>query len=410
MYFATALIIGQITTRLRERERAERKQEERVNVLYRLTRSMAITHDSNKAIRGALALLEEILQVRGGVFRCDTKGRPDFEKPFYGTVTLTGKERSVANYAFQKQEPAGKFTDNLPDSKCFYLPLVSSERTWGILAIAPHADKSWSLDQRNLIESVASLMTVTLEKDALIQLAEDAKIKIESEKLQAALLDSVSHELKTPLTVIAGSAEHLDKKELDQKTFRKLIDEIRTASKRLLKTVNGLLDMTRIDAGQAQPNLEWHDMHDVVGTVLNGLENPHHRQIQTVFSDNLPLVKIDAVMIQQALLNLVSNAVQYTPPESEIKISIQTDPNTLVVSVADRGRGINESDLEKIFEKFYRGKNSQPGGLGLGLSVTKRFIEALGGEIEVHNRKNGGARFTFRVPVEFYPSSGKETE
>ncbi len=408
MYFVIALVMGHITTRLREREKAERKQEERVNTLYQLTRTMAVTHDSKEAIRNALTRLEEILKVQAAVFLADEKGKSDFEKPGIGILSLTGKERSVATYAFQKQQPAGRNTETLPDAENFYLPFVSMGKTLGIFVIHPLKNEVWSLDQRSLMESFASLMTVILEKDILTRMAEEAKIKIESEKLQAALLDSVSHELKTPLTVIAGSAEHLGKKEIDSEKFHVLVDEIKTASQRLLQTVNGLLDMTRLDSGRIQPNLEWQDMRDIVRAALENVGGNH--QVKVIYPDNLPLVKIDATMIQQVLSNLLSNAIIYTPINKEIVLSVQTDQNALTVSITDQGPGIDEEDLDKIFEKFYRGKHSRPGGLGLGLSIAKRFIQAHGGEIEAQNRQGGGACFILRLPVQFFHAEEKRID
>jgi len=408
MYFAIALVMGQITTRLREREKAERKQEERVNMLYRLTRIMALTHEPKEAVRNALVKLEEVLNIQATIFLTDEAGRPDFEKPVSGAVTLSGKERSVATWTFQKQQPAGRFTDTLPEAENFYLPLVSVNKTIGILTIRPSQNQVWTLDQHSLIESFASLITVILEKDNLTKMAEEAKIKIESEKLQAALLDSVSHELKTPLTVIVGSAEHLDKK-ISEPEIRRLVSEIRAASQRLLQTVNGLLDMTRLDSGRIQPNLEWHDIRDIMSGVVEILEEPlkSHR-LKVAYPDRLPLVKVDSAMIRQVLTNLISNASAYAPAGTEIMISIHIESDELIVSVADQGPGIAEEDLDKIFEKFYRGKHSRPGGLGLGLSIAKRFIQAHGGSMEAENQKSGGAVFTFRLPAEFFHEEKEE--
>ncbi len=409
MYFVIALVMGQITTRLRERQQAERKQEERVNMLYQLTRTIAVTHDSSEAIKNTLVKLEDVLKVQASIFLTDEKGRSDFEKPRSGTIFLSGKEKSVATWAFQKQQLAGRFTETLPQSENLYLPLVSMGKTLGILVIQPSQNQIWTLDQQSLAESIASLMTVILEKDIFAKMAEEAKIKTESEKLQTALLDSVSHELKTPLTVIAGSAEHLSKQGMNPETFRKLVGEIRTASQRLLQTVNGLLDMTRLDSGELQLNLEWHDMRDIIGNVIESLkEQTSHHQVHVKYGDSLPLVKIDAAIIQQVITNLLSNATAYTPRNTEITISIQTDQNALVVNVMDKGPGVAEEELDQIFEKFYRSKNSRAGGLGLGLSITKRFIQAHGGEIKVRNREEGGACFTFRLPVEFFHPEEKK--
>ena len=411
MYFVTALVMGRITSRLRERERAERKQEERVNVLYKLTRAVAITHNAQDAIQNALNQLEKILNVQASIFMADEGGRPNFEQPMSGTLSLSGKERSVATYAFQKQQPAGRFTETLPEAANFYLPLVSMNKTLGILAVQPSPGQMWGFDQRNLVESLASLMTVILEKEVLFKIAENSKIKEESEKLQTALLDSVSHELKTPLAIIEGSAEHLGKEKIDPETLRKLASEIRVASKRLRQTVDGLLNMTRLDSGRFQLNLEWHDMRDIINATLDKLANQLSRhKINLKYSKDLPLIKIDSRIMEQVLANLLSNAALYTPQSTEITVSVQADPSALVVSVMDQGPGIPEEDLDKIFEKFYRGKNTSTGGLGLGLSIAKRFIEAHGGEIEVRNQETGGACFTFRLPVEFFEIEKKKTE
>ena len=407
MFFVISLVMGQITTRLREREQAERKQEDRLNTLYQLTRILAVTHESKEAIKNALEKLEEVLKVRGAIFLTDFKGHPDFEKPRCGNITLSGKERSVATWTFQKREVAGRFTETLPEAENFYLPLVSMNKSLGVLVICPAQDRVWTLDQRTLLESFASLMTVILEKDILTRMAEEAKVKAETEKLQAALLDSVSHELKTPLTIIAGSAEHLEKKGNDAE-FQKLVFEIRTASRRLLQTVNGLLNMTRLDSGSLQLALEWHDVRDIIGSAIENLKEPlsQHR-IVIRYADVLPPVRIDAGIIRQVLTNLLSNAAAYSPKETEIIISAQIDENTLVISVIDHGPGIAEEDTDKIFEKFYRGKNVPTGGLGLGLSIAKRFVEAQGGDIGVYNQKGSGACFEIRLPVELF-REGKE--
>lgn len=407
MYFVIAIVMGQITTRLRERELSERKQEERINVLYQMTRTIAVSHDSREAIGEALKKLEGILKVRAGLYLADSKGKAAFERACNGSLGLSGKEKSVANWAFLKQQQAGRFTETLPEAQNFYLPLVSMNKTLGIIAIFPSQNIPWSVDQRNLLESFASLITVFLEKDLAEKMAQNATIKAESQKLQEALLDSVSHELKTPLTVIAGSAEHLEK-EVDRETFKKLVSEIRTASKRLIQTVNGLLDMTRLDAETTRLNLEWHDIRDVVGNVLEGLKDQlTHHTVNVKCAADLPPVKIDAEIIKQILAIILSNAVSYTPKNASISLSVQKDQEKLVIGIMDQGPGIPEEDLDKIFEKFYRGKTATPGGLGLGLSIAKRFVIAHGGQIKARNQEKGGAHFTVELPVDFFHEHDK---
>ncbi len=411
MYFAVAMVMGGITTRLREREKAERKQEARVNLLYQLTKIIALTHNTQQAIDAALSKIEDAIKVQAAIFLLDAKGKPDFEQPRSGKLLLSSKERSVATWTFHKREAAGRFTETLPEAENFYLPLVSLDKTLGVLAVKPMLEKIWTLDQRNLMDSFGALLSVILEKDLLAKMAEEAKVKLESEKLQSALFDSVSHELKTPLTVIAGSAEHLAKPGLAPEQFSKLVAEIRAASHRLLQTVNGLLSMTRLDSEKLQLNYEWHDVRDVLNEVLEDLkELLVQNTVDIKYEAGLPVVKFDAAIIKQILVNLVSNAAMYSPKKSQIMIAVNYFSGELRIFIRDQGNGISEEDMDKIFEKFYRGKNSRAGGLGLGLSIAKRFAQAHGGDIEAGNREDGpGAEFILRIPVENFKSEEKSS-
>lgn len=407
MYFVVALVMGQITSRLKERELAEKKQEERINTLYQMTRAIAVSHDSHEAVANALKKIESILNVRAGLYLADAKGKASFERPWSGSLGLTGKERSVANWAFLKQQPAGRFTETLPEAQNFYLPLVSMDQTLAVLAVFPSQNAIWSVDQRSLLESFASLITVFLEKDWAEKKAQETALRAESQKLQEALFDSVSHELKTPLAVIAGSAEHLEK-DLDRETFKKLVSEIRIASKRLLQTVNELLDMTRLDAEALRLNLEWHDMRDITETVLEDIKDlVAQHPVQAVYAPGLPPAKVDAAILKHILTILLSNAAAYTPPGTQVSLSYQKDAEKLVIHVMDRGPGIPDRDLDKIFEKFYRGRNAGTGGLGLGLSIAKRFVLAHGGHISARNQEIGGAHFTVELPVDFFDNQDK---
>lgn len=408
MYFVVAIVMGNITSRLRERQQAEQRQEERVTTLYQITKMIAMTYDSGEALGKILEKLEESLKVQAAVFLRDEKGRLDFEMPRCGRLTLSGKEKSVAIWTFQKQEPAGRGTETLPDAEHFYLPLVSMRAPLGVLVIRPSEKGLWTLDQRNLMESFASFVMVILEKDMLARMTEESRIKAESEKLQTALLDSVSHELKTPLAVIEGSAEHLEKGLGAMTAERRLVAEIRDASRRLRQTVDGLLEMTRLDSGRMGLNLGWHDMRDIINAAVEKVGDMIMRhRLKLLYADALPLVKVDGRILEQVFQNLITNAALYAPENTEITVSVQADAEALNVQVMDEGPGIDDEDLEKIFEKFYRGKNTPPGGLGLGLSIARRFIAAHGGILEVYNRETGGACFNFRLPVDFFRDEGK---
>jgi two-component system, OmpR family, sensor histidine kinase KdpD len=245
-----------------------------------------------------------------------------------------------------------------------------------------------TLEQRELLDAFAAQLALFLNKERALEESRAAQISQQSQKLQKALFDSVSHELKTPLAAMSAALQQPrpDSVELQQ------------AARRLTHTVNNLLDATRLESGLLQPVREWCDPGELVheAVAASGLKE---EDVQINVTKNLPAVSVDSGLIQQALNALLSNAMSYGKSDRPIEVSATCDDSMLVISVADRGAGLEPGEETKVFQKFYRGPRSRPGGIGLGLSIARQLVEANGGQIIAQNRQGGGAVFSLRLPI-----------
>ena len=289
-------------------------------------------------------------------------------------------------WAFQKKQAAGKSTDTLPDSECLHIPLVTGDRAEGVLSV--RLKTLPTLEQRELLDAFAAQLALFLNKERALEESRAAQISKQSQKLQKALFDSVSHELKTPLAAMSAALQQP----------RPDCAELQQAARRLTHTVDNLLDATRLESGLLQPVHEWCDPGELVreAVVASGLKEG---DVQINIAKNLPPVSVDSGLIQQALNALLSNAMIYGKSDRPIEVSAARDNSTLVISVADRGAGLEPGEETKVFQKFYRGPRTRPGGLGLGLSIARQLVEANGGEIVAQNRQGGGAMFSIRLPI-----------
>lgn len=253
------------------------------------------------------------------------------------------------------------------------------------------------------MEGLARVVADALERVRLAGVAQRAELESRTERLRNALLSSVSHDLRTPLAVILGAATHLadrgDELPLERRTA--LAREIEREVDRLNRLVANLLSMTRLDAGAIQPSKEWQPLDDIVGAVAGRAERLlGGRPLVVDVPASLPLVPIDAVLVEQVLLNLLDNAAKHTPPGTEVVVRARApSPDAVVVEVLDRGPGLAVGELETVFERFRRGADSAPGqGVGLGLAVCRGIVHAHGGALTAANRPDGGAAFRFTLP------------
>ena len=382
-YFVIAVVIGHLATQLHEREQAERRREERATALYRLTRTLAASGDLTQALPKVLQLIRDFFQADAAVWLRDENGLTQHPA---STFAPSRKDESVAIWAFQKKQAAGKSTDTLPDSECLHIPLVAGDRAEGVLSV--RLKTLPTLEQRELLDAFAAQLAVFVDKERALQENREAQVARESQKLQKALFDSVSHELKTPLAAMTAALQQPrpDSVELQQ------------AARRLTHTVNNLLDATRLESGLLQPVCEWCDPGELVheAVAASGLKEG---DVQINIAKNLPAVSVDSGLIQQALNALLSNSMSYGKSDRPIEVSATRDDSTLVISVADRGAGLEPGEETKVFQKFYRGPRTRPGGIGLGLSIARQLIEANGGQIVAQNRQGGGAVFSIRLPI-----------
>lgn len=392
MYFIVALIVGQLTSRLHEREEAERRGEERATALYRLSKALAATREPGKALTVAVEQIREIFGAESCLLVRDEAGRFTGEAHPASSLRLSPKEESVAFWAFQHKQPAGRFTDTLPESEAFHLPLGSGGNIEGVLAVRFPEHAHLSMQRRELLETFAAQIALTIEKDRLAMVSRNAQIAAQSEKLQRALFDTVSHELKTPLAAISAA--------LEQPASTGISQEIRPAVARLTQLVNNLLDMTRLDSGMLKPNLEWVDPGELVAEALERVsDQTRSRDLAVKIPHDLPPIRVDPGLIQQSIALIVSNAILHTPSETGIEVTAALDGATVKITVADNGPGLKPGEEELIFGKFYRSAGAPAGGTGLGLSIARRLVENHNGRITARNRPEGGALFTIELPA-----------
>jgi two-component system sensor histidine kinase KdpD len=318
---------------------------------------------------------------------------------FAGSFMLSDKERGVADWAWRNRKKAGRFTDTLPSAEGFHVPLVREDKAVGVLILQMPPGAQLSLAQRDLAESFATQLAQLVEREELRAAGEREKLLAESEKLHRTLLDGVSHELKTPLAVLSSAVENLAT--ADDATRATLANEIRTATRRLNRLVNNLLDQTRLESGALKPRLDWCDGHDVVNAAVEGVsELLVGHPFEVSIPKDLPLFRADAALMEQVIANLLLNAALHTPLGTDIFLAAGVDraKAQIFFTVADRGPGLPEAMRERLFQKFQRGDAARAGGLGLGLSIIRGFVTAQGGDVVVGENPGGGAVLTVYLP------------
>jgi two-component system sensor histidine kinase KdpD len=310
----------------------------------------------------------------------------------------------VAKWVLEQGQVAGQGTTTLPGAAGIYLPLPASHGTVGVLGVLPaDARRIADPEQLHLLETFAGLTGLALERAALAAEAERIRLDMETERLRNSLLSAVSHDLRTPLSVITGAASTLldSGPPLDTIAHWELVASILDESERLNRLVANLLDMTRLEAGALTVRKDWQPIEEVIGAALSRLTRLlKDRPVTTRLAPDLPFVPLDDLLIQQVLVNLLENAVRHTPPGTPIEIAAALDGRTLVVEVSDRGPGLPSGDPDRLFEKFYRAVAAgMQSGSGLGLAICRGIVELHGGKIHAENRPGGGAVFRFSLPL-----------
>ncbi|MFN8374742.1 MAG: ATP-binding protein [Anaerolineae bacterium] len=329
----------------------------------------------------------------------------------HSTLKLEERDFNVTQWVFEKGKPAGRFTDTSPNASAQFLPLTTSNRTLGVIGIRTHQTARLPFDQQALLETFVNQVALVVERELLDEAAEQSAMLKESERLYTTLLNSISHELRTPIAAITGASSLLLNPHTQggENARLELTRDIQHAAERLNRLVANLLDMSRLDAGRLKLKQEWCDVSDVIGVAVKRVEKDFaHRQLIIDYAPDLPLVQMDFVLMEQVIVNLLDNACAYTPPETSVKISAGIADKSLLISITDSGRGIPPQDLERIFDKFYRVPGTVTGGTGLGLSICRGLVEAHGGTLSAANMPEGGACFIIRLPVNDTPPPVQE--
>jgi two-component system, OmpR family, sensor histidine kinase KdpD len=410
--FLIGVVMSRLTTRIREQAEAAREREERTAALYAISRELAVARKADDIIRIGARHLSETFGAEVRVLEPNPDGRIDLHPAFAGA--LDEKELTIAQWVFDRGQLAGAGTAILPPAAWLYLPLLASDRAVGVVAVRP--DNPTLLRdpvRRQLLDTFAGQIAASLDRVRLASASQRAHLETEAERLRTALLSSLSHDLRTPLASIEGAASSLlDGGSLSTETRRELAETIVGESRRMTRLVANLLNMVRLETGALQVQKEWQPLEEVVGVALIRLdERLAGRLVQTSLPPELPLVPIDGLLIEQVLINLIENALKYTPPGSPIEISATANARAVVVEVADRGPGLPSGEEGRVFDKFYRSRDEGRGvGAGLGLTICRGIITAHGGRIWAENRPGGGATFRFTLPLAGPPPTLRSDE
>ena len=401
--FVVALVISGLTVRIRWLADSARQREARTAALYAMSRDLASAREVSAILEAAARHIGEVFHGHVAVLLPDTSGSLHLQAVGGNSFVPNADELELCRWVYLQQQGAGLGTGTSPEAFAHYLPLTASRGTLGVLGLRPDDARAMGVpEQIRQLETFGSQVALALERAQLAAEAQQAQIRVETESMRSSLLSSVSHDLRTPLASITGTASSLLEGEasLDPPTRRVLLETLYEEAERLNRLVRNLLDMTRLQSGALRVSKQWHPLEEVIGAGLGRMERLlRGRPVVTRVPQDLPLVPIDDVLIEQVLINLLENAVKYTPAGSEIELTARVGDGMVTVGVADRGTGVPLGDEARLFEKFYRGRSSTSHGAGLGLAICRGIVEAHGGRIWAENRSGGGASFQFTIPV-----------
>ena len=407
---AVALIIGQMTAGLRYQARIASYREERARALYEFARDMSSLLQTEQVVEAATKFIASTFQAKVAILVPDEQDR--LQPPKGGGPALDIDPQAAAQWAYDKSQPAGAGTDTLPNTEFLYLPLRAPMRTRGVLAIKAANRRVLMIpEQRRHLDTFAALIAIALERVHYVEVAQQALIRMESERLRNSLLSALSHDLRTPLAALVGLAESLELTKPDLAgPQRETAQAIAEQARRMSALVNNLLDMARIQGGEVKLRREWQSVEEVVGSALRAAQPALTRhRVEVALPRDLPLVEFDATLIERVLYNVLENAGKYTPEGTVIRISAQVSEGQLLVTVSDNGPGIPQGQHEVIFEKFTRGSyESATPGVGLGLAISRAIVEAHRGKIWAEDNVGGGARFHFTLPLGTPPETPLE--
>lgn len=417
---AIALAISALTARIRGQVLAARQQQRRAETLYRLSRQLASVSGSEFLLNLAAKQIAELSHGEVVAYLPADDGQLQIRVGQRTALARQPNNLGVAQWALANEQTAGLGTETLPHAAAMFIPLIGAQSTLGVLAICPaDADSLRLPEQQQMLEACAGQLALALERDRLALEASQVLLQAETERLRSSLLSSVSHDLRTPLSSIAGASSSLlqSTASADAPMRRELLQSIFDEANRLNRLVDNLLEMTKIESAGLKVHKQWEVVEEIVGAALHRLDAAlAGRPVTVTIPPQLPLVEMDGLLIEQVLINLLDNALKYTPAGSPLEIIVTDDSRMCGIAVCDRGPGISPGDERRIFEKFQRGSANSgassgagdSAGSGLGLAICRAIVETHGGQIRAENRPGGGACFVFTLPATHAPPASTE--
>ena len=399
------LIISHLTSNVRFQAKIASHRERRANVLYALSKDLATSRNLAEISKIAVRHIQEEFGGTSVLLFPVDDDRLDYPQDPAIEESLHAADLGVAQWVFDHARIAGQGTDTLPGASAVYFPLSGFRGVIGVLALrAANLRRVFLPEQRRLLDTFLSQIAQAIERVHFAEEAQQTQLRMESETLRNSLLSAISHDLRTPLSVIVGAASTLVEEDarLSATDRQELSHTLYDEALRMSNLANNILDMARLEGGQASLNLQWYPLDEIIGGALTRMHKRlEGRIVNTRLPDGLCWVRLDAVLIEQVLINLLDNACKYTPGGSPIDIIAELSTQILKVTVADRGSGIPAGSEEKLFDKFYQvQREGSQSGVGLGLAICKAIVIAHGGVIGVVNRHDGGAQFFFMLPVD----------
>lgn len=400
-----ALLLSELSARAREQAVLAQEKATTTDAQYRLSCDLLSTRAVNELLSVAAHHIGEVFRCRVAVLLPKDGGARVFLAVSDPPMELGSPEIDAAQDAFDRKETVRAKANGDDKSSGLYLPLVSAQKTVGVVGLF-RDDEEMVLDssQTNLMLALANHTAVAVERALLVKASEDANLRAERERLRSALLSSVSHDLRTPLSSITGAASSLleSRDAMSPDTVKELIQSIYDEADRLNRFVGNLLDMTRLQSGIFSLKKDWYSLEEVVGAAITRTEKRlQQHKVVTDLPHDLPLIKIDPTLMQQLFINLFDNAHRYSNPGSEIRVSASATAEEFSIEVFNSGSQLPDGAEEKIFEKFYRGRQTLSGrGVGLGLAICQAVVQAHGGEIRAENLPQRGVKFVINLPIE----------
>jgi len=397
-FFIIAILNGILTNRLRRQEIIVRERENQTNALFRLTRELSKVSGTEKVLEVAAIDFKRHFQSTPLFFIPDNNNGLKCQS--FRDETITEKpDNEIIEWVIANSSRAGRYTSNFSDAVMTYYPLTATRMKTGVIAFSI---SSGTYGRKEAFWSTYfSQISNALEREYLGKLALEARVLSESDKLYKTLFNLISHEFRIPIATIMGATDTLLMSNTSDQNREDLFSEIFHASARLNHLVENLLNMSRLESGKISLRQNWHDINDLINKAINNLkEELSHFKVTVNIPDELPLVRIDFGLMEQVMNNLLLNACQNSPAGSEIKIGADYGDGNLILKIGDEGTGFHSEMIPKLFNKFFRGEDSKPGGLGLGLSIVKGIVESHGGIVDAEIREKKGAVIVIRIPSE----------